>query len=90
MRFARIFAAISSSYFGETFISNSLANTLNLHEQSNANNCNMLNKNCKLRSMYDIIVIGGGVVGLAVARECADKYNATVLIIEKEDAIAAG
>ena len=33
---------------------------------------------------YDVVIIGAGVVGLAVARELAETSNKTVLIIEKE------
>ena len=38
---------------------------------------------------HDVGVIGGGVVGLAVARELAAKGK-KVLLIEKEDSVAAG
>lgn len=48
------------------------------HKQENTN------------AKYDILVVGGGVVGLSVARECAEKYNCSVLILEKEDSIVAG
>ena len=44
----------------------------------------------KDNKVYDIAVIGAGVVGLAVARECAVTHNASVIIIEKEDSVAAG
>ena len=33
---------------------------------------------------YDIVIIGAGVVGLAVARELAETSHKTVLVIEKE------
>ena len=33
---------------------------------------------------YDVVIIGAGVVGLAVAREIAETSNKTVLVIEKE------
>lgn len=39
---------------------------------------------------YDIVIIGGGVVGLSVARSCAVQTNASVLLIEKENAVASG
>ena len=38
---------------------------------------------------YDVVVIGGGVVGLSVARECSVR-GAKTLIVEREDAFAAG
>ena len=38
---------------------------------------------------YDVLVIGGGVVGLSTARECASR-GAKTLLIEREDAWAAG
>ena len=40
-------------------------------------------------SPFDVAVIGGGVVGLAVARECAVR-GASVVLLEREDALAAG
>lgn len=43
----------------------------------------------KDKCIADVIVIGGGVVGLAVARECAVR-GASVILVEKEDALAAG
>ncbi|GBG33495.1 NADFAD-dependent dehydrogenase, putative [Hondaea fermentalgiana] len=39
--------------------------------------------------VFDVAVVGGGVVGLAVARECAARGK-TVALLEKEDAFAAG
>ena len=36
----------------------------------------------------DILVIGGGIVGLAVALECAAR-GASVVLLEAEDALAA-
>jgi glycerol-3-phosphate dehydrogenase len=39
--------------------------------------------------VFDVAVIGGGVVGLAVARECAMRGHSVVLL-EQEDAPAAG
>ena len=41
-------------------------------------------------SNSEVIVIGAGIVGLAVARELAAKYGLSVTVIEKEDCIAAG
>jgi glycerol-3-phosphate dehydrogenase len=43
----------------------------------------------KRKVVNDVLVIGGGVVGLAVARQCA-VMGASVLLVEKEDALAAG
>lgn len=40
--------------------------------------------------IYDIAVIGGGIVGLAVAQACSSKLNKSIVIIEKEDVVAAG
>ena len=51
--------------------------------------CNFKIANCS-EDTLDICVIGGGVVGLAVARECAVKHKARVLLIEKEDTVSAG
>ena len=39
--------------------------------------------------MYDIIIIGAGVIGCAVARELS-KYNAKVLVLEKNEDVCAG
>ena len=33
---------------------------------------------------YDVVIIGAGVVGLAIARELAETSHKTVLVIEKE------
>ena len=41
----------------------------------------------KVRTIYDVAVVGGGIVGLSVARECAVR-GATVVLFEREDAIA--
>ena len=38
----------------------------------------------------DVCIVGGGVVGLSVARQCATKFNSKVILIEKEDAVSAG
>jgi glycerol-3-phosphate dehydrogenase len=40
--------------------------------------------------VYDVAVIGAGVVGLAVARECAATHGASVIVLEKEDSVGAG
>lgn len=39
--------------------------------------------------MYDVIIIGAGVIGAAVARELS-KYKCSILIIEKEEDVCAG
>ncbi len=39
--------------------------------------------------MYDIIIIGAGVIGCAIARELS-KYNAKVLVIEKTEDVCSG
>ena len=37
----------------------------------------------------DIVIIGGGIIGLCVARECAERWpGLKITIIEKEDALA--
>ena len=37
--------------------------------------------------MYDVIIIGAGVVGAAIARELS-RYNLKIGILEKEDDVA--
>lgn len=50
-----------------------------------------LNSNDKIKSNdYDIVIIGAGVVGLAVAQSCAIQTNASILVVDKEDVVAAG
>ncbi|MDP7653366.1 MAG: FAD-dependent oxidoreductase, partial [Candidatus Marinimicrobia bacterium] len=39
---------------------------------------------------YEVVIIGAGVVGLAVARGLAEKGIKSVLIIEKEEAFGRG
>lgn len=39
--------------------------------------------------MYDIIILGAGVIGCAVARELS-KYNARILVLEKNEDVCAG
>lgn len=39
--------------------------------------------------MYDIIIIGSGVIGCAVARELS-KYNAKILVLEKNEDVCSG
>ena len=40
-------------------------------------------------TVYDVAVIGAGVVGLAVARECAVRGQ-TVVVIERDESLVAG
>ena len=39
--------------------------------------------------MYDVIIIGAGVIGCSVARELS-KYNAKILVIEKNEDVCSG
>ena len=39
--------------------------------------------------MYDVMIIGAGVIGCAVARELS-KYNASVMVVEKNEDVCAG
>jgi hypothetical protein len=40
---------------------------------------------------YDVAIIGGGVVGLAVARALADtRRDLRIVVLEKEDSVAGG
>ena len=39
--------------------------------------------------MYDIIIIGSGVIGCAVVRELS-KYNAKILVLEKNEDVCSG
>ncbi len=39
--------------------------------------------------MYDVLIIGAGVIGCAVARELS-KYNASVMVVEKNEDVCAG
>ena len=39
---------------------------------------------------YDVVIIGAGVVGLAIARELAESSDKTVLVIEKEASFGQG
>mmetsp|Transcript_27287 Transcript_27287/g.43866 ORF Transcript_27287/g.43866 Transcript_27287/m.43866 type:complete len:515 (+) Transcript_27287:33-1577(+) len=48
--------------------------------------------NCELRrdeKVYDVAIVGGGIVGLAVARECAIR-GCSVAVVEKNESLAAG
>ena len=40
--------------------------------------------------MYDIVIIGAGVIGLSIARSLGEKTNMSILIIEKEDSFGKG
>ena len=37
-----------------------------------------------VQDRYDIVVIGGGAIGCAVARSLSQKYNGKIALIEKE------
>ena len=39
--------------------------------------------------MYDIIIIGGGVSGAAIARELS-RYKAEICLVEKEEDVCSG
>ena len=39
--------------------------------------------------MYDIIIIGGGVSGAAIARELS-RYQAEICLVEKEEDVCSG
>lgn len=47
-------------------------------------------KEREMNKLYDIAVIGGGVVGLSVARSCKIQTDLSVILIEKENMINAG
>ena len=40
--------------------------------------------------MFDIVIIGAGIVGLAIARSIAEKTHKSVLVIEKEESFGRG
>ena len=40
--------------------------------------------------MFNIVIIGAGVIGLSIARAIGEKTNLSVLIIDKEDGIGRG
>ena len=40
--------------------------------------------------MFDIVIIGAGIVGLAIARSIAEKTDKSVLVIEKEESFGRG
>ncbi|MGB3366917.1 MAG: FAD-dependent oxidoreductase, partial [Acidaminobacteraceae bacterium] len=39
--------------------------------------------------MYDVVIIGAGVIGACIARELS-KYNLSILIIDKENDVSLG
>ena len=40
--------------------------------------------------MFDVIIIGAGIVGLAIARAIGETTNKSVLVIEKEESFGRG
>ena len=40
--------------------------------------------------MFDVVIIGAGVIGLSIARSIGHQTNKSVLIIEKEDSFGKG
>lgn len=42
-----------------------------------------------VEAMYDVAIIGGGVIGCAVARELA-KYDCRIIVLEKEEDVCSG
>ena len=43
-----------------------------------------------MKKDYKIIVIGAGIIGLAISRSLAERGNMSVLIVEKEDSHGRG
>ena len=43
----------------------------------------------ELNNVYDVIIIGAGIIGTSIARELS-KYNTSLLILEKEADISMG
>jgi 2-polyprenyl-6-methoxyphenol hydroxylase-like FAD-dependent oxidoreductase len=35
--------------------------------------------------MYDVVIIGAGVIGLSIARSLGEKTSLSVLVVEKDD-----
>ncbi len=45
-----------------------------------------IHRGCNAGHTYDLLVVGGGIVGMATAREVALRYpNMSVCLVEKED-----
>ena len=40
--------------------------------------------------MYNIVIIGAGVIGLSIAKAIGERTNDSVLIVEKEDSYGRG
>ena len=40
--------------------------------------------------MFDIVIIGAGVIGLSIAKAIGEKTKSSVLVIEKEDSFGKG
>ena len=40
--------------------------------------------------MFDIVIIGAGVIGLSIARAIGEQTNKSVLVIEKDDSFGKG
>ena len=91
----------NSDYIGGIVQCDSNTNT-STNTNTNTNNSKLYNKvnkskvknndsnNNNNNVIYDIAIIGGGIVGLAVAQACASKLKKSIVIIEKEDCVAAG
>jgi L-2-hydroxyglutarate oxidase len=48
-----------------------------------------MNSPARILSMYDYVIIGGGIVGLATAMAVGNKHpNARILVLEKEQDLA--
>ena len=37
--------------------------------------------------MFDVVIIGAGVIGLSIARAIGEQTNKSVLVIEKDDSL---
>ena len=40
--------------------------------------------------MFDVVIIGAGVIGLSIARAIGEQTNKSVLVIEKDDSFGKG
>ena len=47
-------------------------------------------KNFQIKFMFDIVIIGAGVIGLAIAKAIGNNSNKSVLVIEKEETFGRG